>query len=325
MMQAMVYTQYGPPDVLQLKEIAKPVPGDHDVLVKVVAAAAAAGDWHLLRGEPFIARLMVGLFRPKYHILGADVAGRVEGVGRHVTQFKPGDKVFGDLSNCGFGAFAEYALAPERALAPIPTNFTFEQAAALPVSSITALQALRDAGQLQPGQRVVINGASGGVGTFAVQLAKSLGAHVTAVCSTGKMEMARQLGADEVIDRTQEDFTQRGERYDLILAVNGYHPLSAYQRALTPKGTYVMAGGTTAQMFEAMLLGPLRSKRNGQRFVGVFAKPNERDLLVIKELAEAGKVVPVISQRFPLHQVADAIRHVEAGHAAGKVVIEIGR
>jgi NADPH:quinone reductase-like Zn-dependent oxidoreductase len=177
---------------------------------------------------------------------------------------------------------------------------------------------------LQPGQRVLINGASGGVGTFAVQIAKSLGAHVTAVCSTSKMEMARQLGADEVIDRTREDFTQRGERYDLIVAVNGYHPLADYQRALTPQGIYVMVGGTNAQMFEAMLLGPLRSRRNGQRFVGLFAKPNQGDLLVIKELVEAGKVVPVISQRFPLHQVDDAIRHVEAGHAAGKVIIEIG-
>ena len=235
-MQAIVYHNYGSPDVLKLEEVQKPVPQDDEVLVKVVAASAAAGDWHLLRAKPFLVRFMYGLLKPKYKILGADVAGRVEAVGRNVTQFQPGDEVFGDLSNCGFGAFAEYVAAPETALALKPTNLTFEEAAAVPVSAVTALLGLRH-GQIQPGQKVLINGASGGVGTFAVQIAKAFGAEVTAVCSTGKVELVRSLGADHVIDYTQADFTQNGERYDLILAANGYQPLAAYQRALSPRAS----------------------------------------------------------------------------------------
>lgn len=322
-MQAIVYHTYGSPDVLKMEEVQTPVVRDNGLLVKVVAASVAAGDWHLLRAEPFIARFMIGLLRPKYKILGADVAGRVEAVGRNVTQFQPGDEVFGDLSASGFGGFAEYVAAPEQAWALKPANLTFAQAASVPVSALTALQALRDHGKIQPGQKVLINGASGGVGTFAVQIAKAFGAQVTAVCSTGKMEIVRALGADHVIDYTQEDFTQNGQRYDLILGANGYRPLAAYQRALTPQGIYVMSGGSTAQMFEAVLLGPLRSKKGGRKMGSMLATPTQKDLLVLKALIEAGKVKPVIDRSFPLHGVADAIRYVEAGHAQGKVVITV--
>ncbi|MBK9711306.1 MAG: NAD(P)-dependent alcohol dehydrogenase [Kouleothrix sp.] len=324
-MEAIVYHSYGSPDVLKLEEVQKPAPQGDQVLVKVLAASAAAGDWHLLRADPFLTRFMYGLLKPKHTILGSDVAGRVEAVGRNVTQFQPGDEVFGDLSRCGFGAFAEYVCAPEDALALKPANLTFEQAAAVPVSAVTALQGLRDQGQIQPGQKVLINGASGGVGTFAVQIAKSFGTEVTAVCSTGKMAMVRSLGADHVIDYTQEDFTQNGERYDLILAANGYHPISAYQRALRPQGRYVMTGGSTAQMFQAMLLGPWLSRNSRQNMGNMLAKPNQKDLIFMKELIEAGKVTPVIDRRFPLPEVADAIRYLEAGHANGKVVITIDR
>jgi NADPH:quinone reductase-like Zn-dependent oxidoreductase len=272
-MKAIVYHTYGSPDVLNLEEVQKPAPQDDEVLVKVVAASAAAGEWHLLRADPFLIRFMSGLLTPKHKILGAAVAGRVEAMGRNVKQFQPGDEVFGDLSESGFGAFAEYVAAPEKAFALKPTNLTFEQAATVPVSAVTALQGLRE-GHIQPGQKVLINGASGGVGTFAVQIAKAFGAEVTAVCSAGKMELVRSLGADHVIDYTKEDFTQNGQRYDLILAANGYHPLSAYQRVLRPQGKYVMSGGSTAQMFQAMLLGPWRSRNGGQKMGNMLAKPN---------------------------------------------------
>lgn len=321
-MKAIVYHTYGSPDVLNLEEVQKPAPQEGEVLVKVVAASVAAGEWHLLRADPFLVRFMSGLLKPKYKILGAAVAGRVEAVGRNVKQFQPGDAVFGDLSLCGFGAFAEYVAAPETAFALKPTNATFEEAATVPVSAVTALQGLRQ-GQIQPGQRVLINGASGGVGTFAVQIAKALGAEVTAVCSTSKMEMVRSLGADHVIDYTQEDFTQNGQRYDLILAANGYRPLAAYQRALTPTGSYVMTGGSTAQMFEAMLLGPWRSRNSGQKMGNMLAKPNQKDLLFVKDLMEAGKVTAVIERRYPLNAVPDAIRYLETGHAKGKIVITV--
>ena len=323
-MQAIVYHTYGSPDVLKLEEVETPTPKDNEILVKVHAAATAAGDWHLLRADPFLVRLMYGLLTPKYKILGADVAGRVEAVGRSVTQFQPGDEVFGDLSRCGFGAFAEYVAAPATAFALKPTNLTFAEAAAVPVSAVTALLGLRE-GNIQAGQQVLINGASGGVGTFAVQIAKAFGAEVTAVCSTSKVAMVRALGADHVIDYTQEDFTKNGERYELIMAANGYQPLSAYQRALTPQGRYVMTGGATAQMFEAMLLGAWRSKKGGQKLGNILVKPSQTDLQVMKELIEAGKVKPVIDRCYPLPGVPDAIRYVEAGHAKGKVVITVAQ
>lgn len=321
-MKAMVYTHYGPPDVLQLKEVARPAVGDDDVLVKIQATGVNAADWHLLRADPFLVRLMgMGLFKPKNTILGADIAGRVEAVGKNARQFQPGDEVFGDIAGCGFGGFAEYVSVPESALAPKPANLSFVEAAAVPMAAVTALQGLRDKGQIQPGQKVLINGASGGVGTFAVQIAKAFGAEVTAVCSTAKVEQARSLGADHVIDYTREDFTQSGQRYDLILAVNGYHPISAYKRALTPEGVYVMVGGTTTQMFQALLLGPLMSMIAGKKMGALVAKPDKEDLACVKELLEARKVVPLIDRCYPLGETAEAIRYVEAGHARGKVII----
>src|SRR5437667_646476 len=324
LMKAIVNTHYGSPDVLQLKEVEKPAPSDHEVLVKVLAASAAAGDWHLLRAQPFLMRFTYGLLKPKHQILGAAFAGRVEAVGRNVTQFQPGDEVFGDLSACGFGAFAEYVSVPENALALKPTRLTFEEAATVPVSAVTALQGLRDKGQIQPGQKVLINGASGGVGTFAVQIAKAVGTEVTAVCSTRNVDMARSIGADHVIDYTQEDFTHNGQGYDLILSANGYHPISDYKRALSPRGTYVMSGGSSmAQLFQAMLLGPLISMTGSKKMGNLMAKLNQKDLVFMEELLEGGKVVPVIERRYPLSEVPEAIRYVEEGHAKGKVVITV--
>ena len=322
-MKAIIATKYGSPNVLQLKEVETPTPEDDEVLVKVHAASVNAGDWHLMRADPFLIRLMYGLRKPKRPILGSDVAGRVEAVGRGVTQFQPGDEVFGDLSNSGFGAFAEYVSAPESALIRKPARLSFAQAAAVPLAAVTALQALRNKGQLRAGQTVLISGASGGVGTFAVQMAKALGAEVTGVCSTAKMEMVRSIGADHVIDYTQEDFTKSAQQYDLILAVGGRRPLSAYRRALKPEGIYVMVGGETAQLFQVMLLGPWLSRRGSQRFGTMLAQPNQQDLAAVGELLEAGKVMPVIDQCYPLAETAEAIRYLESGHARGKVVINL--
>jgi NADPH:quinone reductase-like Zn-dependent oxidoreductase len=324
-MKAIVYHTYGSPDVLKLEEVEKPVPQDDEVLVKVHAASVNAADLHLLRGKPFLMRLMgFGLLKPKNKILGAAMAGRVEAVGRNVNQLQSGDEIFGDVSECGWGAFAEYVCAREDALALKPANVTFEEAAAVPLAAVTALQGLRAKGQIQPGQKVLIYGAGGGVGTFAVQIAKSFGAEVTAVCSTRNVDMVRSIGADHVIDYTQEDFTKNGQRYDLIFAVNGYHSISDYKRALNPKGVYVFIGGSIAAMFQAMLLGPVISMTGRQKMgsMGV-AKPNQKDLVFMKELLEAGKVVPVIDRRYPLSETAEAIRYLEKGHAQGKVVITV--
>jgi NADPH:quinone reductase-like Zn-dependent oxidoreductase len=323
-MKAIVYTKYGPPDVLELKEVEKPNPRDDEVLVKVHAASVNAADWRLLRADPFLVRLMGGgLLKPKHKILGADIAGRVEAVGRNVRQFQTGDDVFGDIFACGLGGFAEYVCARENALVLKPANISFEEAAAVPLAGGTALRGLRDKGQIQPGQKVLINGASGGVGTFAVQIAKSFGAEVTAVCSTRNLDMARSIGADHVIDYTQEDFTRNGQSYDLILAANGYHPILDYWRALSPKGIYVTTGGSMAQLFQAMLLGPWISMIGSKKMGALSSKPNQKDLAFLKELLEAGKVVPVIDRRYPLSEVPEALRYLEEGHAQGKVVITV--
>ena len=323
-MKAIVCTKYGPPDVLQLKEVEKPAPRDHEVLVKVHAVSVAAGDLHLLRAKPFLMRLMgYGLLKPKNTILGAAIAGRIEAIGGNVTQFQPGDDVFGDLSACGFGAFAEYVSVPENALVLKPASVSFEQAAAVPVSAVTALQGLRDRGHIQAGQKVLIYGASGGVGTFAVQIAKAFGAEVTAVCSSRNVDAIRSMGADHVIDYTREDFTHNGQHYDLIVAANGSRSISEYKRALRPNGTYVMTGGSEKQMFQAMLLGPWISRIGTKKMGNLMAKPNTRDLGCIKELLEAGKVVPAIERRYPLGETAEALRYLEAGHAQGKVVITV--
>ena len=317
-MKAIVYTKYGSPDVLQLKNVEKPAPKDNEVLIKIHAASVNAYDWHFLTADIFLIRLMGGgLLKPKYTGLGADVAGRIEAVGKNVRLFQPGDEVFGMVR----GGFAEYACALEDAFALKPVNLSFEEAAAVPMAGVTALQGLRDEGQIQPGQKVLIHGASGGVGTFAVQIAKSFGAEVTAVCSTRNLDQARSIGADHVIDYTKENFTESGKQYDLIFAANGYHSLSAYKRALAPKGMYIMAGGTMAQIFQAMLFGSLMSEKGGKKMGGVSAKRSQEDLVVLKDLIEAGKVVPVIDRRYALSEAAEALRYLGTKHARGKVVI----
>jgi len=324
-MRAIGYHTYGSPDVLKLEEVQKPVPQDDEVLVKVHAASVNAAELHLLRADPFLMRLMgYGLLKPKHTILGAAMAGRVEAVGRNVTQFQPGDEIFGDLTKCGWGAFAEYVCASEDAVALKPANVTFEEAAAVPLAAVTALQGLRAKGQIKLGQKVLIHGAGGGVGTFAVQIAKSFGAEVTAVCSTRNVDMVRSIGADHVIDYTQADFTKNGQRYDLIFAVNGYHSIFDYKRALNAKGVYVFIGGSIAAMFQAMFLGPVISMTGRQKMgsMGV-AQPSQQDLVFMKELLEAGKVVPVIDRRYPLGETAEALRYLEEGHAKGKVVITV--
>jgi NADPH:quinone reductase-like Zn-dependent oxidoreductase len=323
-MKAIVYTKYGPPDVLHLEDVKKPTFNEDQVLVKVHAASINAADWYRLTADIFLIRLMgMGLFNPKNTILGADIAGCIEAVGKNVKGFQPGDAVFGDVFGHGDGSFAEYVSVPESALALKPSNVSFEEAAATPLAAVTALQGLRDEGHIQPGQKVLINGASGGVGSFAVQIAKSFGAEVTAVCSTRNVDMVRWLGADHVIDYKKEDFTRNGQQYDLILAVNGYHPISVYKRALTPKGIYVMAGGLPAQMFQSLLLGNLMSESNGRKMTSVSAKTNPKDLAVIKDLLEAGKIVPVIDKCYPLSKTPEAFWYFEKEHAQGKVVITI--
>jgi NADPH:quinone reductase-like Zn-dependent oxidoreductase len=325
-MKAIMRHQYGSPDVLKLEEVDIPSLEDDKVLVKIHAASVNALDWHLLTADIFLVRLMTGgLLRPKNPKLGADAAGRVEAVGSQVKEFRPGDEVFGDIAPWGLGSFAEYALVPEIAIVPKPINLSFEEAAAVPVAALTALQGLRDQGHIQPGQKILIQGAAGGVGTFAVQIARAFGAEVTAVCSTGNIDQARSLGADHAIDYTQEDFTRNGQHYDLILAVNGYHPISAYRRALTPRGIYVMAGGTLAQLLQALLLGPRMSKAEGKKMVNVSAKTNKNDLLFLKELLGAGKIIPAIDRCYPLRETAEALRYLGQGHARGKVVITVNQ
>jgi len=319
-MKAIIYTKYGTPDVLQLKEIERPAPKEDEVLIKVRAASVNAADWHLLTADIFLVRLMTGLFKPKNQTPGLDVAGRVEVVGKNVSRFKPGDEVFGDI---GHGSFAEYAIGNENQLALKPSNLSFDEAAAVPVAGLTALQGLRDIGKIQAGQKVLINGAAGGVGTFAVQVAKAFGAEVSAVCSTRNLEQARRLGADHVIDYTQEDFTKSGKQYDLIFAANGYHSLAEYKQALTSKGMYVMAGGKSKQIFEVLLLGSWLSENNGRRLGSISAHVNLQDLLTLKEMLEAGKMAPVIDKRFPLSEVPEAMRYLGTGHARGKVVISV--
>ena len=324
-MKAIVYTKYGPPDVLLLKEVAKPEPKDDQVLVQVHAASANALDYRRFENISTMGRLMdERMFKSVGKVLGADIAGIVQAVGANVKQFQPGDEVFG-ISAGSSGGFAEYACTGENNLALKPTNLSFEQAAAVPVAALTALQGLRDKGQVQPGQKVLIVGASGGVGTFAVQIAKSFGAQVTAVCSTRNLDTARSIGADHIADYTKEDFTQNGQRYDLIFAVNGFHPLSAYQRALNPQGSYVCAGGTMSQILQAMLLGSLMSRKNGKKmsFMGI-AKFNQKDLIYVRELVESSQVVPVIEKTYPLSEVPAAMWYLAEGHARGKVVIQMG-
>ncbi|MBI3733077.1 MAG: NAD(P)-dependent alcohol dehydrogenase [Chloroflexi bacterium] len=320
-MKAILFRNHGSSDVLQLTEVEKPTPNENQVLIKIHAASINALDYRMVRANPILVRLMTGGFlKPPDPRLGSDIAGRVEAVGENVKQFRPGDEVFG----CARGAFAEYVLARETYLALKPVNRSFEEAAAVPVAALTALQGLRNAGGIRPAQKVLIQGASGGVGTFAVQVAKSFGAEVTAVCRTKNLDMARSIGADHVVDYTQEDFTRNRQQYDLIFAVNGYHSLWAYQRALSPQGIYVCAGGTIPQVLQALLLGPSLSKNGGKKMGSMgIAKVKQEDLVFLGELLKTGKIAPVIDRRYPLSEIADAFQYIEDTHAQGKVVITV--
>jgi NADPH:quinone reductase-like Zn-dependent oxidoreductase len=323
-MKAIVRSEYGSPDVLQFKEVAKPTPEGSEVLVRVHASSVNMADVDYLFGRPKIARLGTGLRRPRNSGLGLDVAGQVEAVGKNVTRFQPSDEVFGDLTEYGHGAFAEYVCAPEAAFALKPAGMTFEEAATVPQAAVMALQGLRGKRRIQPGHKVLINGAGGNVGPFAVQIAKSFGAEVTGVDSTNKLDMLRSIGADHVIDYTKEDYTKIGQRYDRILDVAAHRSIFECKPALRPKGVYVMVPGSLAGVFQAMFLGPLISMAGSQKMGMLMWKPfNPRDVVFLKELLEAGKVTPVIDRSYPLSEVPEALRYQEEGHARGKVVITV--
>jgi NADPH:quinone reductase-like Zn-dependent oxidoreductase len=316
-MRAIVYTKFGSPDVLQLKEVEKPIPRDNEILIKVHAASANPYDWRHLRADPFFLRFMgAGLLKPRHQILGADVAGQVEAVGSRVKQFRPGDEVFGAG---GYGGFAEYVCVDESRFVPKPANLTFEEAAAVPIAALTALQGLRDKGNIQAGQKVLINGASGGVGTYAVQIAKSFETEVTGVCRTTKMDLVRSIGADHVLDYSQEDVTQNRRQYDLIFDIAAYRSISKYKRILGPGGIYVLAGGSPARMLQLLFMS-LTGAKNMRL---VMAHINQKDLLFMSELLKVGKVKSMIDKRYSLHETADALRYLEEGHARGKVVITV--
>jgi NADPH:quinone reductase-like Zn-dependent oxidoreductase len=319
--KAIVYTKYGSPEVLGLKEVAKPIPRDDEVLIKVQAVSVNRSDWEGLRGKPLYARIG-GLLKPRQQILGSDIAGRVEMAGRNVRRFQPGDEVFGDILP-RLGGFAEYVCARESALALKPPSMTFEQVAAIPQAAVIALQGIRDKGQVQPGQKVLISGAGGGAGTFAVQLAKSYGAEVTGVDNTGKLDFVHSLGADHVIDYVREDFTKNGKQYDLILDIVAHRSVFAYERALKSGGSYFLTGGSVATMLQILLLGPLIRVTTGKKIRILGVRPNLRDLVYITELYEAGKVVPVIDRRYPLSEVPEALRYIGEGRTKGKVVISV--
>ncbi len=323
LMKAIIYRCYGSPDVLRLEDVEKPAPADDEVLVKVVAASVNPLDWHYMRGSPYLMRLGTGLGKPKNTSMGVDFAGTVEAVGADVTRFKPGDEVFGGRG----GAFAEYVTVREdRAVALKPANVSFEQAASAPIAAITALQALRDKGKIKPGQKVLVNGASGGVGTFAVQIAKSFGAEVTGVCSTRNVEMVRSIGADHVFDYTKEDYTKSGQHYDLIIDMVGNHSLSANRQVLKPEGIFVIIGGAKGNWLRP-LIGPVKamilSPFVGQEFVMLLARMEGDDLAILADLMQEGKITPVIDSHYRLSEVAAAIRHSEDGHARGKIIIDL--
>ncbi|MGK9185565.1 NAD(P)-dependent alcohol dehydrogenase [Priestia filamentosa] len=322
-MKAIVCNKYGSPDVLELKKIKKPLPTENEILVKVHSASLNFGNLVLLKGKPFLARFAFGLTRPRYSIPGGDIAGKVEAVGKEVKLFQVGDEVFGDLSGCGWGGFAEYVTVPEHALALKPANISFEEAAATPMAGVTALQGLRDKGKIKPGQKVLIYGASGGVGTFAVQIAKSFGVEVTGVCSTRNLEILHSIGADHIIDYTKEDFTKNEKCYDLILGVNGSNSISAYKRVLKPNGNFVHVGGSESQLFQALVLGPFISMTGSKKISNLLQRANQKDLNYIKELLDNGKVKPIIDKRYKLNEVTEAFKYFQEGHAQGKVVITL--
>ncbi len=324
LMKGIVYRCYGSPDVLRHEDLAKPTAADDEVLVKVHAAAVNPLDWHYLEGTPYMVRIDAGFGKPQNPRLGVDFAGTVEAVGKSVRRFKPGDEVFGGK----FGAFAEYvAIHEDRAIGLKPDNLTFEQAAAVPIAAVTALQALRDKGQIRASQRVLINGASGGVGTFAVQIAKSFGAEVTGVCSTRNVELVRSIGADHVVDYTKEDFTKGQQHYDLIVDIVGTHSVLDYKRVLNPKGTLVMVGSTTPGYWFGWLKDPIQalvlSPFMSQKFSMILTDLNKEDLATLGTLMQSGKVTPVIDRRYKLSETPAALRYLEAGHARGKVVLTV--
>jgi len=320
-MKAIVRHTYGSPDVLKLEEVDMPAPTDDEVLVKVYAVSINGSDREGLIGKPLYARLG-GLRKPGYPILGSDIAGRVEKVGRTISQFQPGDEVFGEIPGY-HGGFAEYACASEKTLAQKPASLTFEEAAAIPQAGVLALHGIREKGQVQPGQKVLINGAGGSAGTFAVQLAKLYGAEVTGVDNTGKLDFMRSLGADHVIDYTREDFTKTGKQYDLILDLIAHRSVFAYKRALKPNGTYFFVGGSVATLFQILFLGPWIKRTTGRNVRILMVPQNSKDLIAITELCEAGKVIPVIDRRYPFNEIPEALRYVSEGHAKGKVVITV--
>lgn len=322
-MKAVIFRKYGGPDDLELSEYDKPTPKDDEVLVKVHTVSVNDWDWQLLQGIPFANRMMAGLFKPtKILILGCDIAGEVAEVGKNVKQFRAGDEVFGDLSGCGFGGFAEYVCAREDALAFKPKTMTFEQAAATPQAALLALQGLQKFGGIQPGDRLLINGASGGAGTFAVQLGKAFGAEVTGVCSTKKMEFVRSIGADHVIDYTKENFTKNGQQYDRILDMQAHHSIFDCRRSLSPNGVYLLVGGANMQALQSILLGPLITM-TGSKKMGLLLHIPNKGLALMQELFEAKKVAPVIDKCYPLSETADAVRYFGEGHKKGKVVITV--
>lgn len=321
-MKALVYDRYGPPDVLRVEEVELPKPKSHEVLVAVGAASVNSWDWDLMRGKPFMNR--IGAFRtPRYRTLGADIAGRIVAVGESVALFQPGDKVYGDLSGCGWGGFAEYCCADAEALAVIPAGLSMDQAAALPQAAVLALQGLRDQGKLAPGEHVLFNGAGGGVGTFGIQYAKALGAEVTGVDKAEKLSALRSLGADHVVDYESEDFTTGGSRYDLILDVVGLRSFFAIKRALKPGGRYIMVGGATSRLLQTLAMAPLTAWLEKKKAGLLIHKPKAEDLLTWNALVEAGQVRPVIDRQYTLSEAAEAIRYFGEGRAVGKVVIRM--
>jgi NADPH:quinone reductase-like Zn-dependent oxidoreductase len=321
-MKAIVYHEYGTPDVLALEDVDQPTPGDDEVLVRVRAASVNSWDWDLLTGTPLYSRLE-GLRKPKYEILGADIAGRVEAVGTNVERLRPGDDVFGDISGCGWGGYAEYVAVPEHALAMKSPAMTFEESAAIPQAGGLALQGVHNKGNLQRGESILINGAGGGVGTFAIQMAKRIGAEVTAVDSTEKLDLMRDLGADNVIDYRRSDYTKNGRRYDMILDVVARRSIFRYRGSLGPHGRFVMIGGSVSTGLQTMLIGPLLSQMGSMKLGLLIHRPNTEDLARMNELYEAGEVVPIIERVYPLSETPAALRHVGEGHALGKVVITV--
>ncbi len=323
-MKAIVCTRYGPLELLQVAEVEKPVPVENEVLVEVHASSVTAASLMAVTGKPLMARMTGGgAFRPAHRIPGTDLAGRVAAVGKNVKQFRPGDAAFGDISDDGAGAFAEYVSVPEHTLAPMPANTSFEETAPAAQAAAVALQGIRDMGKVRPGEKVLVYGASGGIGTYAVQLAKHFKADVTGVCSTRNLDLVRSIGADHVIDYTREDFARNGKHYDLILATAGYRSIFDYRRALSPGGRYVATGGAMAQIFQPIILGPLLSMAGSRKFSTLSHKANQNDLILIKELLEAGKIKTVIDRRYKLSETPEALKYYGGGHARGKVVITV--